>query len=329
MQYQPVTKFAAIVCLSVAALALTNLLPVYAQNYPERTVKLISPYSGGPSDLAGRLLKDRLSAIWGQPVIVENKTGAGGNLGTAAVATAEPDGYTLLSTSGPPLVINQFLFSKIPFDPEKDFAPVVLATTSPLVLFVHSSVPATTLSELVQYAKDNPGKLKYASGGNGTSPHLVAEMFKSAVGVNIQHIPYRTVSEITTSIVSGQTDVTFGTPVMMEYVKQGTLRALVQTGDTRLATHAPDVPTMQESGYPEFFAVTWYGLLAPRLTPQPILNKLESDIISVLKEPAMRSRLESLSQKVLGLGQHDFANFITAERARWQKIVKESGATIN
>ncbi|MSQ72927.1 MAG: tripartite tricarboxylate transporter substrate binding protein [Betaproteobacteria bacterium] len=318
-----------LVALSLAALASAFMSPdAPAQAYPVQTVRMISPYSGGPSDLGGRVLKDRLSALWGQPVILENKTGAGGNLGAEMVARAAPDGYTLLSTSSPPLVINPFLYRNLPFDPAKDFIPIVVVSTSPLVLFVHKSVQANTLAELIALAKSRPGQLVYASGGSGTSPHLAAETFKHMAGLDILHIPYRTVGEMTLSVVSGQTNLAFGSVTGMEFVKKGDLRAIAQTGEKRFMKFMPNVPTMQEAGLPAYAALTWYALLAPRATPKPIVDKIERDVLGILADREVVAAFEKISQEIVAMGSQDFTKFIQAERARWQQAVQVSGAKV-
>lgn len=301
---------------------------VDAQTYPSRSVRLISPFPGGTSDLVARILKDRLSDVWQSPVIVENRTGAGGNIGSDSVAKSPPDGYTLLSTTGAPIVVNPFLYSKLPYDPEKDFVPIVLLTTTSNVLFVNKAVPATTLAELIALAKAQPKQLTYASGGYGTSPHLMAEMLKTAAGIEMLHVPYRSVSDLTLSVVSGQTDVAFGPPPMMEYVTNGSLKALAQTGSKRLPT-LPAIPTLQESGLKAFYAVVWYGLLAPTGTPQAVLDKIERDVQKVLTEPDTRAKIQGLGADILSLGQKDFAQFISDDRNRWREVVKVSGAKID
>lgn len=320
------------VALSLAAMGTVVALmsPAgLAQNYPTQTVRMISPYSGGPSDLGGRVLKDRLSAHWGQPVILENKTGAGGNLGTEAVARANPDGYTLLSTSSPPLVINPFLYKNLSFDPVKDFTPIVVVSTSPLALYVHKSVQASTLQELIALAKSRPGQLTYASGGNGTSPHLAAETLAHMAGLSILHIPYRTVAEQTLSVVSGQTHMMFGSVTSMEFVRKGDLRVLAQTGEKRFGKFMPNVPTMQEAGMPGFIVSTWYALLAPRATPRAIIDKIENDVLAILADREVVAAFEKISQEVVAMGSQDFAKFMQTEQARWQRAVQVSGAKID
>src|SRR6476660_2320909 len=275
-----------VVCL-LAVLLVASLapFPACAQNYPNRPVRLVVPFpAGGPADVLGRVLADQLNKIWGQPVIVENRGGAGGNLGAEVVARAAPDGYTLLLNASSH-VINASLYDKLPYDPIEDFTPVSEVASYMLVLVVHPSAPATSVKEFVAFAKSKPDGLSVANAGLGTPTHLAAVLFAQAADINLVHVPYRGAAPASTDLIAGQTPAMFNNPVnAVPQVKSNNLRALAVTGSQHLSL-LPGVPTVAESGYPGFETRTWYGLFGPAGMPADIVRKLHADTDRVMRMP--------------------------------------------
>jgi tripartite-type tricarboxylate transporter receptor subunit TctC len=299
--------------------------PARAQAYPARPVRVIVPFgSGGGTDIVARLIGQWLSERLGQQFVIENRPGAGGNLGTEAVVRAPPDGYTL-ALIGAPSAINATLYEKLPFNFIRDVAPVAIIVRFPNVLVVNPSVPAKTVAEFIAHAKANPGKLNMSSPGIGSTPHVAGELFKMMAGVNIVHVPYRSVAAGLTDLLSGQVQVTFGTTAStIEYVRAGTLRALAVTTATR-SDALPDIPAIAEfvNGYE---ASAWFGMGAPRTTPTAIVEKLNQEINACLADPKLITRIDELGGVAVTGSPADFARLIVAETEKWAQVVRFSGA---
>jgi tripartite-type tricarboxylate transporter receptor subunit TctC len=297
----------------------------FAQAYPTRPVRLIVPFGpGGGTDITGRLIGQWLSERMGQSFVIENRPGAGGNLGTEAVVRAPPDGYTL-ALIGAPGAINATLYQNLSFNFIRDIAPVAIIVRFPNVMVVNPSVPARTVSEFIAYAKANPGKLNMSSPGSGSTPHVAGELFKMMTGVNMVHVPYRSVAAAMTDMLSGQVQVYFGTTASsMEYVKGGTLRALAVTTAER-SQALPELPTIAET-VPGYEASAWFGVGAPRDTPADIVDKLNKEINASLADPKLRARLADLGGVAITGSPADFAKLIAEETEKWAKVVKFSGA---
>jgi tripartite-type tricarboxylate transporter receptor subunit TctC len=297
-----------------------------AQAWPNRTVRLLVPFAAGAgiNDIMARLVGQHLGAGLGQPVVIENRAGAGGIAGTEAAAKAAPDGYTFLMTNVS-LVTSAYLYPKLPYDPQKDFVPVTLVATSPLMLVVHPSVAAKSVQELVALAKANPGRLNFGSGGVGSTPHLSAELFKSAAGIDAVHVPYKGGAPALNDLVGGQLSFMIeNVPGTMPFVKQGRLRALAITSAQRSPLE-PALPTMVESGVPGYEVVGWQGLFAVAGTAPDILARLQADVGKVLRLPEVRERLAALGAEPVGSTPEEFGAFIRAERTRWGRIIREKG----
>jgi tripartite-type tricarboxylate transporter receptor subunit TctC len=311
--------FAAAMVLSVAAAAQPS-----ADSYPAKPIRLV--VGPGPDSLA-RLFGQKLTEAWGQPVLVEQRGGGGGTISAEAVAKAPPDGYTLLLATGTH-AINPLVF-KTAYDIVRDFEPVTLLGSTPFVLAVHPSVPAHSVAELIALAKKQPGRLNYGSGGNGTPPHLATELFKSMAGVDLVHVPYKTVAAAITDLMAGQVQVMFTVgPAGLPQVKAGRIRGLaVSTG--KRSAFAPELPTVAESGLPGFDVFGWNGVLAPVGTPKPIIAKLHQGLTQAMREPEVRSRMAGFGFEPVGNTPQEFARFLKADVARWAKVVKESGAHVD
>lgn len=314
--------------LSAAAFGLLAAAPAWAQQaaWPTRPIVFVVPQNpGGANDVIARAVAQGLENSLGQPVVVENRPGAGGNLGTSQVARAAPDGHTFLVTAQSAHTINPALYSKIPFDPVKDFTPVMQLAVAPYLLVVNPNFPAKTLDELVAYAKAHPGKVEYASAGNGTLNHLLGEMLKKQKGVNLLHVPYKGAAAAATDVVAGQLPVTFGSfPGVMPFVTSGKLRVLGVASDKPTAL-APEIPPLGK----ELSVTSWYGLFAPAGTPAPIVEKLHGAITKVLATPAMRERLKALGAEPVESDPRSFAAMLPGELAHWKQIVQDSGARID
>ena len=313
----------------VAVLLLVAAQLASAQPYPDRPVKMVVPFApGGATDIIARTVAQKLSERVGQPVVIENRPGAGTTVGNAEVAKAKPDGYTLLFAPTP-FVISQVVYPSLPYDPNKDFAPVALLATSPFILVVNANVQARTVAELVAAAKAKPGAMTFCSAGNGTVPHLSGELFKLRAGVDIVHVPYKGGGPAITDLVGGQVDMMFATPIeVAQHVQSGKLRVLGATSLTRLAAY-PDVPTLSETGYPGFEVASFFGVLAPAGTPREIVAKLAGDLAWVMEQPDVRERFASQSAVANVQDSASFARFLDAEREKWAGIVKRSGAKVD
>jgi tripartite-type tricarboxylate transporter receptor subunit TctC len=312
--------------LAASAAALPAVSRVaWAQAYPTRPVRLIVPFGpGGGTDIVARLIGQWLSERLGRTFVIENRPGAGGNLGTEAVVRAPPDGYTL-ALIGAPSAINATLYDKLTFDFIRDIAPVAIIVRFPNVMVVNPSVPAKTVPEFIAYANINPGKLNMASPGSGSTPHVFGELFKMMTGVNMVHVPYRSVAAGMTDMLSGQVQVTFGTTAStIEYIRAGTLRALAVTTAMRSET-LPDLPTIAEF-VPGYEASAWFGAGAPRNTPAEIVDKLNREINACLADPKLQARIADLGGVALTGSPADFGRLIAEETDKWAKVVRFSGA---
>ena len=300
--------------------------PAQAQNYPERPVKIIVPTPpGGPVDVIARIAANYLQNTLRKGFVVENRAGAGNTIGSKDAAEAAPDGYTLLYSSASGLVIAPLLHPDAGYDPLKSFDPIALVGASSNILVVNPALPVHTVQELVAYAKANPGKVNFSSGGIGVLPHLIGEMFKARAGIDIVHVPYKGGGPSITDVVAGNVQMTFeGTSVLLPLIEAGRLRALAVTTARRIP-QLPDVPTMVESGFPGFVSASWTGLLAPARTPLPIISKLNAAINDGLKTPELQGALAKLSNEPLGGTPADFTDVIKSDLGKWSPIVTALG----
>lgn len=306
-------------------MALPARLPAFAEeNYPSRPIRIIVPFApGGSTDALARIIADKLSSVLGQAAVVENRPGAGGNIGMNTVARSAPDGYTLALVSSS-LVINPALYPKVPYDAVTDFEPISYVAAAPSVLVVPSSVPATTLAELVALAKKPPGLL-YGSPGIGTAQHLAGELFKVAAGIELTHVPYNGAGPVVTAVLGSQVQMAFASlPSVQSFVAQGQLRTLAITSLVR-SPAAPDVPTFDELGYKGFEVDHLQGLLAPKGTPRPIVERLSGAVHRVLQMPDVIDKLAKLGFEPVGNAPGEFAGQITAQLVKWDKLIKQAG----
>ncbi len=298
---------------------------VNAQPFPAKPVRLVVPFPpGGPADSLGRLLAEKLKASWGESVIVENRGGAGGNIGAEAVAKAAPDGYTLLLNASNH-VINSALLDKMPFDPLRDFMPITEVASYMLVLVVHPSVQASSLRELVALARSKPKSLIIANAGNGTPTHLTAALFAQAANIQVIHVPYKGAGPANTDLLGGQVQAMFNNPVnAMPQAKAGKLRALAVTGSKRTDL-MPDLPTVAESGYPGFEATTWYGLFAPAGIPREVAARIHAETLKALRSKDVQDKLAPQGWDIIGSSQADFTTFLADETEKWTRVVRRAG----
>ena len=316
-------------CITLAAgLALAAV--VHAQAFPSKPVRIVVGFpAGGPLDQHARLLSDKLQTVLGQPVVMDYKAGAGGTVGAQEVMRAPPDGHTIMLANTGVMVINPALYSRLPYATLKDFVPVARTAMQPLALLVNPSVPAKNLQEFMAYAKSRPGQVNFGSAGNGGISHLVPEMFKTATGLFMVHIPYRGSAPAFTDLMGGQVQfMAESIPQAASYHKQGKVRALAVTSKERNPA-LPEVPTVIESGIKGFEVVGFYGFLAPAGTPKDVVNKLSDAFGQVLQMPDVRNRMVSQGADPAFLGADDFAKFLTAEMPRWADAVKKSGAKMD
>jgi tripartite-type tricarboxylate transporter receptor subunit TctC len=313
--------------LLLALLASFVLCPATAQQYPSKPIRLIVPYApGGTSDILARQIGPKLTEAWGQPVIVENKTGANGNVGADFVAKNAPDGYTLLLTDLGGLVISASVYPKLPFDPSKDFSPVVMVSYSPHVLAVHPSVKASSVKELVELAKANPGKLNFAVSGIGGAPQLAGIEFAQRTGVNWTYIPYKGGSDAVSAVAAGQADVLFnGMLATWPTVQGGRLRAIAISSGKRVPS-APDTPTVAEQGLPGFETGSFQGVVGPNGLPREMVTKLNGELVKVLNSQEMKERFAKQGTEVRTGTAESLGQWMRTEQARWAKVVKDSGA---
>ena len=298
--------------------------------YPTKPIRVVMGFpAGGPLDQHARLLTDRLQAQLGQPILIDYKAGAGGTVGAQEVMRAAPDGHTLMLANTGVMVINPALYTKLPYNTLRDFVPVARTAMQPLALLVNPKVPVSNLKEFVAYAKARPGQINYGSAGNGGSSHLVPEMFKSATGLFMVHIPYRGSAPAFTDLMAGQVQfMAESIPQAAQYHKQGKVRALAVTSRERNPA-LPDIPTVMETGIPNFEVVGFYGFLAPAGTPKDVVSKLSDAFKAVMNQPDIRSRMVAQGADPAFLGADDFAKFLTAELPRWAEVVQKSGAKLD
>lgn len=315
---------------AVALLALAGAAAALAQTYPTRPIKFIVPYPpGGASDVTARLLGQKLAEAYGQPVVIENRPGANGNIALAEVAKAAPDGYTIVMGNVGPNAINAGLYKTLPFDPIRSFAPITLTSTVPIVLLVNPALPVRDAKELIGYIKAHPAKTNFASGGNGSATHLTAELFKNAAGLDIQHVPYKGDAAAMTALMAGEVTMSFATIVAATpQIKSGRVKVIGIAAKSR-AVALPDVPTISESGIPGFEATSWGGVLAPAGTPPAIIASLQAEITKILRMPDVREKIGGLGADVIGSSPAEFADYLKAEIAKWSGVIKASGATID
>jgi len=314
-----------------AVIAIGAIAPVAAQGaYPTKPVRLVVPFpAGGTTDILARAVAQKLSETWGQQVIVDNRPGAGGNIGSELVAKAPPDGYTLLMGTVGTHAINPSLYAKMPYDHVKDFTPVILVAGVPNVLVVNPSLPVNSVQELIAYGKANPNKLNFASSGNGTSIHLSGELFRTMTGVQMTHVPYKGSAPALTDLIGGQVQLMFDNlPSSLQFIKAGKLRALAVTSTER-SSALPELPTLAESGLPGFEASSWFGVLAPAGTPNDIVTKVNGAIAAWLASPDAREKLAAQGAIAAGGPPDAFVKHIGNESAKWAKVVKASGAHVD
>ncbi|MBE9605292.1 tripartite tricarboxylate transporter substrate binding protein [Acetobacteraceae bacterium H6797] len=315
---------------SAGALLAAGTLPARAQSWPDRPIRLVVPFpAGGPNDVIARVVGQKMSSILGQPVVVENRSGGGGVLGTDNVAKSNADGYTIGVTSAGALSIASSLMPNIPYDSLKDLAPVTLVATVPELLVINPKVPTNNLRELVEYAKKNPGKLNFASSGSGSVPHLAGEQLRFAADIEIIHVPYRGAAPAVTDLIAGQVQMMFADlPVLMPHVQSGALKAIA-LGSAKRAALLPNVQTTAEAGFPAVQADNWYGMVAPGRTPEPVLTKLRDATSAALADPQVQQTLREQGATAVGNSPAEFATYIRSEAVKWGDIVKKSGATLD
>jgi tripartite-type tricarboxylate transporter receptor subunit TctC len=296
-----------------------------AQDYPTKPIRWIVPFppSGG-GDMIIRLIGQKLTERLGQPVVVENRTGAGGNVGTEVVARAAPDGYTLLMANVAPMAINVSVYKKLPYNPVRDFAPITMVASFPNVLVIHPSVPAHTLKELITLARARPGELSYASAGRGSTTHLAGEFFNTRAGVNLPHVPYKGGGPALIDVMAGHVTLYFGSmPASLPHIRSGRLWGLAVTSLKRSEV-APNIPAVAESGFPDFEAVTWIGAVAPAGTPSPVVTLLNREIVTILRLPDVSEKLIAQGAEPLTATPDAFATYIRSEIEKWAKVVRQA-----
>ena len=315
-------------CGVAALLGLLIASEATAQSsYPDKQVRLLVGFAaGGPADIAARIVADGLTEALGKPIVVENVTGAAGNVAADRVAKAAPDGYTLTMAASSTIATNVSLYDKLPFDPVKDFAPVSQVCFTPNILALNNDVPAKSVPELVALARARPGELTFGSAGVGTSQHLAGELFKTMAGVNLQHVPYRGITQVMPDLLGGRLTMVFGNiSAVLPLMREDKLRAMAITSIKR-SSFVPNLPTLAEQGFPGFDATAWFGLMAPAGTPAPIVAKLHAETVKILARPEVRDKFGVLGMEVVGNTPEQFADVIKAEIPVWAKIIKQSGA---
>ncbi len=317
-----------LISLAVSAVTLVGLtvgMAAYAQNYPNRPIKMVVPYPpGGGTDIAARWVAGKLSDLLTQTVFVDNLAGANGNLGTDYIAKAAPDGYVIGMATPGPVTVGRSLYSDLPYDPQKDLEPIILANGSPIVLAVNPAISAKSLNELVALAKSKPGKLSAALVSTGSVPHLLTEMLKMSAGINILDVPYKGGAPATLDVISGQVDMLFSVlPLILPNIKAGQLRPLVIASKTR-SPLLPEVPTTAEEGYGDVVGSAWNGIVAPAGTPKDIVDKLNAETSQILVTPDTKQRFNQLGMESVGGAPQDFAKFLQGESQKWGKVIAEA-----
>jgi len=308
----------------LACLLATAHLALAQDTWPSRPLRLILPFPpGGGTDILGRLIAERLSASLGQPVVVENRGGAGGNVGAEAAAHSAPDGYTIVLVA-PSLAISKTLYSKLNYDPVKDFAPISLVATVPNVMITNPAVEAKNLQEFIELARSRPGAMNYGSGGAGTSNHLAGELFNIVTGTKLVHVPYKGVNLAMQGVLAGEIQLVFiGIPAALPHIKAGKLRALALVAPQR-SPALPEVPTVAEAGLKDFEVTTWYGILAPAGTPRPIVSRLNAELVKIMHTPDVKERLAGMATDPLTSTPEEFAAYLKQEIAKWGDVVRKS-----
>jgi tripartite-type tricarboxylate transporter receptor subunit TctC len=319
-------KMKSILVLLLCALA----IPAHAQSYPNKPVRMIVPYPpGGGNDTFGRLFAAKLGERTGQPFLVENRPGAGTMIGTEAAAKSAPDGYTILLSSIATHALSPNLYSRVPYDPIKDFAPITLLGIAPTVLVINQELPAKSLQELISLAKGKPGALAYASGGNGTPPHINAEVFKAVAGVDLLHVAYKGGGPALTDLIAGRVHVMLDTAASaMPHVRGGKLRALALSAPKRSAEY-PELPTFAEAGLPQYDTNAWYSMHAPAGTPAEIVRRLNRELVAILKDPEILARFKQLSTDPVGNSPEAFGAFVKVELEKYARIIKAAGIKLD
>jgi tripartite-type tricarboxylate transporter receptor subunit TctC len=313
----------------VAVLAAVAVL-ASAQTYPSRTVRIVVPFApGGSTDILARTVAQRLTDVFGQQVIVDNRPGAGGNIGADIVAKSPADGYNLVMGSIGTHATNAFLYSKMPYDTIKDFIPITQTAIVTLVLVVHPSLPAHSVKDLIALAKSKMGGINYASGGNGASQHLAGELFKYMTGISMQHLPYKGSAAALPDLLSGQVPVMFADmPLVVQHIQSQKLRALAVAGKERNRA-LPTLPTVAEAGVPGYYAFAWYGLFAPANTPVEIISRLNAEVVKILKNPEIQERLLAQGAEPVGGSSKEFRDFQLSEMSRWEKVIKTANISLD
>ncbi|MDB5922353.1 MAG: LacI family transcriptional regulator [Betaproteobacteria bacterium] len=312
--------------VAVAAVTLSWPGALFAQAYPARPVRYLVPFpAGGSPDIVARLLSERLNRLWGQPVVVENRSGAGGTVAATVAAKATPDGYTLFQCNIASNAIAYSLYAKLPYHPLRDFAPISRIGTTPSALVVHPSMPAASIGGFIEYARANPGKVSYGSSGVGSSPQLAMELFQSMAKIKLVHIAYKGAAPAIADLLGGQIPVGIANvPALLPPVQAGRIRALAVTGAKRFSQW-PSVPTLAESGMPGYDVTSWYGVCAPAGTPRPIIAKLHAGLSTVLLAPEVQQRMNDMVIDAAPTSPEEFAEFIRSETSRWAKVIKDAG----
>jgi len=312
-----------------AACALGINSAMAADAFPTKPIRIVVPFPpGGPADVLARTVGDRIAAALGQPVVVDNRPGAGGNIGMELVAKAAPDGHTLALAPAGNLTVNPSLYRNVPYDVGRDFAPVTVIAAVPNVLVVNPQVPAKDLAELIAYAKANPGKLNYSSPGPGSGAHLAGELLKSSAGIDIVHVPYSGIAPAVTAVIAGDVQLMFaGAPSALPQVAGGKLRALAVASPMRIAS-APALPTLSEAGLPGFDVTSWYSIVAPAATPPAVVERLQKEIARALTSPDVKAKLTGIGAEPIANTPEEFAAMIRVETAKWSKIVKDANIKI-
>ena len=316
--------------LAALLLGCAFALAAQAQPWPSKPVKLVVPFTaGGSTDTVARIISEKLTARLGQPVLVENKAGAGGALGSDFVAKSPPDGYTYLVGTSSTMAIAPWVYTKLPYNPTRDLAPVTLLGTADIIVVVHSSMPIRNTKQLLDYAKANPGKLTFASGGNGSISHLLGEYFKSMAKVDMLHVPYKGDAQMVTDMLGGQVNLAFGTAVAwLPHIKSGKVAGVAVTNPKR-STTLTDLPTLNESGVPGYEAVQWFGIAAPTGTPPEIVQRMYTEIKAILAMPDVHKRFVELGFDVVGNTPAEFGQFLRDENTKWKKIAEIAGTKLD
>ena len=323
------TPWRSLAAASVAIVALV-LSAAHAQTWPDKPIKFVVAAPAGSSiDVLARVIGDKLKDRLGQSIVVENRPAAGGTAATDFVAKSPPDGYAMLMSFNGPLAFGPHLYTKLPYDPQKDLVPVIITSSQPNVLAVSANLPVNSVKELVAYAKANPGKLNFASVGNGSSSHLTMELLKATAGIDIVHVPFNGSPPAVTATMQGETQMIFAVMQPLQaQIQAGRLRALAVTTKTRFAL-LPDLPTIAENGFPGFEALAWNGVLVPAGTPGPVVQRLNSEINAILKDASVKSALNAQGFELIGGTPEDFANLIKSESDKWAPVIRKTGAKID